>query len=145
MMSLLKRLLQKLGLASGGENRTFEVSADLLPIIEAYAEAEGRTPDDVLSDMVSFAARERQRARSADAGWERLTAREQEVVALACLGYSNPAIAAFLVISPHTTRNHLRNAYQRLGIRSKRELRAYFHGWDFDSWARRSVSGYPRG
>ncbi len=143
-MSLLKRLLHKLGLPAGGEPRTFEVNAELLPIIESYAEAEGRSPDEVLSDMVSFAARERQRARSADAGWERLTAREQEVVALACLGYSNPAIAAFLVISPHTARNHLRNAYQRLGIRSKRELRAYFQGWDFDGWARRSISGYPQ-
>jgi len=133
-MSLLTRLLRALGLQRSEDPRSFEVGADLLPIIRAYADAEGRSLDDALNDLVTFAGRERQRAQTAAAGWSRLTPREQEVVALACLGYSNPNIADALAISRHTARSHLRNAYERLDIHSKKELREYFAGWDFEDW-----------
>jgi DNA-binding NarL/FixJ family response regulator len=51
-----------------------------------------------------------------------LTAREQEVVALASAGRSNREIAAELVLSLRTVENHLHRAFAKLGVASRSEL-----------------------
>jgi two-component system response regulator DevR len=50
-----------------------------------------------------------------------LTRREREVLNLLADGRSNPAIAAHLVISVHTVRNHVQNVLAKLGAHSKLE------------------------
>ena len=53
-------------------------------------------------------------------GWD-LTARELEILQLLGEGLSNAAIAARLVVSVHTVRNHVQNLLSKLGAHSKLE------------------------
>ncbi|MFN3981104.1 MAG: LuxR C-terminal-related transcriptional regulator [Caldilinea sp.] len=52
--------------------------------------------------------------------YEPLTRRELQIVELLAQRLSNEEIAASLVISPHTVRNHLANLYAKLGVTSRR-------------------------
>jgi len=55
-------------------------------------------------------------------GLERLTTRELDIVARLLSGDRVPAIARALFLSPGTVRNHLSNAFQKLGVGSQQEL-----------------------
>ena len=63
-------------------------------------------------------------AAKAPPGAAALTARENDVASLAAQGLSTSEIAAELYVSVNTVEYHLRNVYGKLGIRSRRELRA---------------------
>jgi DNA-binding CsgD family transcriptional regulator len=52
-----------------------------------------------------------------------LTAQEAQIVQLVREGHSNPEIGALLFISPRTVEWHLRNAFGKLNITSRRQLR----------------------
>jgi DNA-binding CsgD family transcriptional regulator len=54
-----------------------------------------------------------------------LTRREREVIALLARGYSNPAIAAALVISERTAEHHVANILSKLGCVSRAQAAAY--------------------
>ena len=51
---------------------------------------------------------------------------EREMAKLAAQGMANPAIAQALGVSQTTVRNHLRTAMEKMGLRSRDELRAIF-------------------
>jgi DNA-binding NarL/FixJ family response regulator len=53
----------------------------------------------------------------------KLTVREEEIVRLAALGLPNQKIAEQLFISVKTVKTHLQNAYPKLGVRKRSELR----------------------
>jgi DNA-binding NarL/FixJ family response regulator len=57
-------------------------------------------------------------------GPELLTAREAEVLELLHAARTNAEIAATLQVSVETVRTHARHLYRKLGVRSRRELRA---------------------
>jgi len=63
-----------------------------------------------------------QRRAAATLGAESLTAREQEVVALAVQGLTAKAIGERLHIGERTVETHLAHAYAKLGVRSRWEL-----------------------
>ncbi|GAA3758264.1 LuxR family transcriptional regulator [Plantactinospora mayteni] len=64
-----------------------------------------------------------------------LTARENEVAALAATGLPNREIATRLVVSARTVESHLARVYRKLGIGSRRELRS--------DWFSRAVQDGP--
>ena len=67
------------------------------------------------------AAGGRQRRRPADGGLT-LTPAELRVAREAAAGRSNADVARALYLSVHTVESHLKRAYAKLGIRSRREL-----------------------
>jgi DNA-binding CsgD family transcriptional regulator len=51
-----------------------------------------------------------------------LTAREREVCTLLATGLSGEEIGQRLFLSPETVRTHVRNAMQRLGVKTRAQL-----------------------
>ena len=82
--------------------------------MEAYAERARRE---------LLATGEKTRKRSLDAR-EELTPQEEQIVRLAADGHTNAEIAAELFLSVRTVEWHLRKVFAKLGISSRRELRA---------------------
>lgn len=100
------------------------------------AEEEQQPLNEVGKKMLNFALQHHRQASRNLQIWDRLTPREKEVTALACLSNTNKEIADQLVIAPATVKTHLRNAKRKFGVRSKLELRKALADWDFSHWER---------
>ena len=66
--------------------------------------------------------------------WLFLSTREQDVVALTCLGFTNDQIAFRLGLSTVTVKSYLQNVFYKLNLHSKTEVRLTFVSWDFSAW-----------
>lgn len=62
--------------------------------------------------------------------WAALTGQEREIVRLAATGMTNREIAATLYLSPKTVSTHLYNAFPKLGVASRGQLREVVAGLD---------------
>ncbi len=69
----------------------------------------------------------RPRART---GWDSLTDSELTIVNLVADGATNRSVAQHLQLSPHTVKAHLHNAFAKLGITSRAQLRQLMRGAD---------------
>ena len=93
-----------------------------------------RAAHTMLSDMGMEAFAERARRELTATGetvrkrtvatLDQLTPQESQVARLAVGGQTNPEIAAQLFLSPRTVEWHLRKVFGKLGVGSRRELRA---------------------
>jgi len=64
--------------------------------------------------------------------WLSLSAREQQVAYLTCMGYKNNQIAFKLGVSIRTVQSYLEHVYLKINVRSKTELRLKFYNFDFE-------------
>jgi DNA-binding CsgD family transcriptional regulator len=66
----------------------------------------------------------------AKAGWDSLTDSELKVINLITLGATNQSVATQLHLSLHTVKNHVHNAFAKLGINSRAQLTQLMPGPD---------------
>lgn len=75
--------------------------------------------DEKLADQFSIPLPPRERAN--ESSYERLSAREREILSLIAEGYSNKEVGNKLFISDVTVKVHLRHIYEKLGVRNRTE------------------------
>lgn len=107
---------------------------ELFGRLEALAAAQERAVHDLVIEMLYAAVYENYAQARNDYRWNGLTPREQQIVALICLGFTNHEIARQLVISVNTVRSHIRRVLEKYRVASKTELRLILANWDFDAW-----------
>lgn len=132
-MTLWERLLQLIRLRRSGR-RFFTLDAELTSYVTMLAEQDRRPPEALIRELLSSGLAQRSQAHENYQRWLTLSPREQEVAALACLGYSNAQIGYRLVVSPDTVKTHMRHAMQKFNVSSRRELGMLLREWDFSAW-----------
>lgn len=133
-MNFWLRLLYRLGFISDSQVIRFELDEPAQEMLRLMADQQNLTPEEMAEALLRGALFDRQQAEAQLAAWQMITAREQEVAALTCLGYTNRQIAARLGVSPETVKSHLRSLLRKLGLHSKEELRQALDGLDFSAW-----------
>lgn len=132
--NLWQRLLLDLGLRKSTGPRIFSLDETLLRSVQDLAELEQRPEEEVTSELVAYALARRAVNVTSLGDWEALSPREQQVAALACLGYTNRQIASRLILSPDTVKSHMRSILHKFNIHSKSQLRQVLADWDFSTW-----------
>jgi DNA-binding CsgD family transcriptional regulator len=66
--------------------------------------------------------------------WQSLTFREQEVLALACMGQRNYQIGQVLQIEDGTIKSHWQHIFKKFNMRNRQDIRLALHDWDFYEW-----------
>ena len=137
MNRFIYRLLRRLGLLRP-ERLTFNLELEDRLALRELARQEKRRPDDVAADLLAAALERRRIAGEYLGVWHSLTAREQEVAALICLGYTTKQMAARLQISTETVNTHVYNGLRKFGLHRRTELQRLLGDWDFSSWVQDS-------
>jgi DNA-binding CsgD family transcriptional regulator len=88
-MSIWQRLLNLIGSRPKSGSRTYEISESLQVTLATIAKHEGRPEDELLPDVLAAGLTQYVSKDKLWNKWQSLTAREQDVAALACLGYTN--------------------------------------------------------
>ena len=116
------------------EDDQLRINHILLAELKLVAAQEGRGETELLNDLIASGLAARRADLSRIRQWESLTAREQDVAALACLDFTNPEIAEQLTISVNTVKTHLKRLLKKFNAHSKDELKLLLINWNFDNW-----------
>jgi DNA-binding CsgD family transcriptional regulator len=108
---------------SPGSRLMLEVDDALADQLLRVAQAQDLPAEILANDLLTQAVEQESLRLRAEAALTRLTPREREVTRWVVLGHTNRQIAATLVVSPETVKTHIRHALEKLGVRSKAELR----------------------
>jgi ATP/maltotriose-dependent transcriptional regulator MalT len=106
----------------------------LITAIQDVARQQQRAEQDVAADFAKAGLHQFLSQNELEERWASLSHREQQVVALLCLGNRNHEIAQALVIAPETVKTHLQRIFDKFDLRSRRELRLALKNWDFREW-----------
>ncbi|MGB9521324.1 MAG: response regulator transcription factor [Anaerolineales bacterium] len=120
--------------SSPAQQRTFTLDNQLNHMLRVLAEQEGRPVQQIANELLTYALSERFAAQEYLRRWQRLSRREQQVVALICLGYSYRQIADQLIVSYETIKSHVRHSLRKFELHSVQELRQALADWDFSQW-----------
>ena len=142
MFLLPRRLRQLLEMKKGAdESRLFLQDEEIITIVRKAAKQQGRSEEEIIADLTKAGWDQLQQETEMEERWNSLSHREQQVVALICLGYRNYQIAEILVIAPETVKTHLQNIFAKFNLRSSKELRLTLQGWDFAEWWEQNQQG----
>ena len=133
-MSIWQRLLYWIGLRPDPGSRTYEISESLQVTLSTIAKHEGRPEHELIPDLLAAGLTQYVSKDKLWNKWHSLTAREQDVAALACLGYTNREIGARLNISAETVKVRLQRALAKFGVTTRSQLRMLLEEWDFSAW-----------
>jgi len=132
-MSFWKRLRPE-GRRAAPSTEVVIADPEIQSVLEELAEQEGRSAQQIAADLLRYALSARYAAQKYLRRWQRLSRREQQVVALLCLGYSYREVAEQLIISYDTVKTHARNALNKLELQNLSEMRQALADWDFSAW-----------
>lgn len=135
-MSWLKRFLQYfMGEQDrAAPTRVFLQDEELIAVIRDVARQQSRAEEDVIAEFTKVGLNQYVAQSEMQNRWHSLTHREQQVVALVCLGNRNYEIAQTLGIAPETVKTHLQHIFDKLHLRGSKELRLALRDWDFHDW-----------
>jgi ATP/maltotriose-dependent transcriptional regulator MalT len=103
-------------------------------VIRDVAKQQSRAEEEVIADFTKVGLNQFLTQSELQDRWDSLSHREQQVVALVCLGSRHYEIAQTLGIAPETVKTHLQHVYDKLHLRSRKELRLALKDWDFQDW-----------
>ena len=129
------------------EQNTLVVGSSLYRSLVTMAEQTHRTLDDLVTSLLSQAIEDHQQIYIAEERWHELSRREQEIIALYCLGYTSEEIEKRFTLSTNTVKTHLRNGMQKLGLSSRSDLKRALADWDFSTWLKiepETLPGYSQ-
>lgn len=133
-MAFFNRLLFLLGHRSDLPSASYHLNPTLDALIVDLAQQERRTPEEIIEQLLNQALQQRQAAEDLWQRWQCLSSREQQVAALACLGYANAEIAKQLGVSIDTIKSHIRNIFSKFSINNRKELQLLLSSWNFQDW-----------
>jgi DNA-binding CsgD family transcriptional regulator len=133
-MAFWRRILHRLGILRQPGNRFYQLGEDMHLTLKGLAAQEGLDEDDLAADLVARGLSELYTADELLERWNSLSLREQQVVALVCVGLTNPQICDRLGLSLGTVKTYLRSALMKFGLNSRGDLRVLLAGWDFSAW-----------
>jgi Response regulator containing a CheY-like receiver domain and an HTH DNA-binding domain len=116
------------------ETRVFLQDEELIATIKEMAKRESRTEEEIVAEFTKVGLKQFLTQNELDNRWSSLSQREQQVVALICLGHRNYEIADILGIAPETVKTHLQRIFDKFHLRSSRELRLALKDWNFREW-----------
>lgn len=119
----LKRAQQRQTRERAAERLMFEVDAAFSARLRLAARSRDLTPQELVAKLLERGLEQEALREQVEGALKTLTPREQEVVWLAARGHTNRRIAGQLVISPETVKTHMRHVLEKMGVRSKAELR----------------------
>lgn len=104
--------------------------------LEEYAMEFGLSPHDALRQWIRQQANQQKNEKLLWERWLSLTPREQQVVALFCLGLADHEIAERLpnIRSANTVKAHLTSALRKFKVRSREQLKIVLGEWDFSKF-----------
>jgi DNA-binding NarL/FixJ family response regulator len=129
----IRRLFQKKP-ATDDDFRIYSSDQALVVIIRELAQKQGRSEEEVLTEFARAGQDSLFNHDTLMECWDSLTDREQEVLALVCLGHRNYEIAELLMVSHQTIKSHLQNIFYKFNLRSTKELRRALKDWQFQGW-----------
>ena len=136
-MELWQRLLALLRtMKPRPERRYFELDASLQAALKERADREQRPLQQFQAELLAAGLANLQTSDELKRCWKRLSGREQEVTALACLGYTNRQMAARMGVSPDTVKGYMRQAQVKFHAHGKDQLRLLLAQWDFSAWGK---------
>ena len=118
-MSLWQNLQRLLGFSRPNNHLSLEMDQNLIRSLERLAQREQRPETELAAELLSMALVQRKEAEINLRHWEALSPREQQVTALICLGYTNPQIAAQLMLSQQTVKTHVHKIFRKMNVNTR--------------------------
>jgi DNA-binding NarL/FixJ family response regulator len=140
MLELWNRLFDLLHAGRAGQarrsprRRYFALEESLELALLQRADQENRPAEQIQAELLTAGLAHLQSEDILKQCWDSLSEREQEVTALACLGFTNRQIAGRLHISIETAKSHVGNILSKFQLHSKADLRKALFNWDFRAW-----------
>ena len=135
-MSIWKLICYWIGLRSDPGPRYYKFSESTLVTLKTLSEQEGLSEHQLAQNLVAAGLSQYYSTDELMRKWETLSARERDVAALICLGFSNQEIADRLVITTGTVKTHITNILRKFQLASRYELRNLLSHWDFSAWTK---------
>ena len=114
---------------------TVPLNAETLEMLAELARRQDYNAEELAGILLEQAVIERYENKNENVRrWEELSQRQQQVAALACLGYTNAEIALKLNISLTTVKTHMREVLRKFNVHSRHQLGYMLQHWDFSSF-----------